>query len=167
LTAGAFPIDGARATALMSDYSRTFEIRWSDLDMNRHMRNTAYSEYAVDVRVSFLQERGFGLPEFARRGFGPVIVHEEATYSREIGAADRFSVDFRVAGLAPDGSRWRVEHRFVRGDGKRSAVLRLDGVWLDLKTRRPIPPPPELHDALRGLAHTPDFEELEPVRRDP
>jgi acyl-CoA thioester hydrolase len=151
----------------MTDYEKTFEVRWADLDMNRHMRDTAYAEYAIDVRITFLKEKGFGLAEFGRRGFGPVILHEETTYSREIGAGDHFSVDFRVAGLAPDGSRWRMEHRFVRGDGKRSAVLRLDGLWLDLETRRPIPPPPELLHALQGLPRTPDFEELAPVRREP
>jgi acyl-CoA thioester hydrolase len=151
----------------MNEYSKSFAVRWSDLDVNGHMRNTAYAEYGIDVRVSFLQDNGFGVEEFGRRGLGPVILHEEATYFREIVPGDRFSVDVQVAGLASDGSRWRMEHRFVRGDGKRSAVLRLDGVWLDLKTRRPVPPPPELFHALQGLAHTPDFEELAPVRREP
>jgi acyl-CoA thioester hydrolase len=45
----------------MAGYVKRFEVRWTDLDMNRHMRNTAYSEYCIDVRVSFLQEHGFGL----------------------------------------------------------------------------------------------------------
>jgi acyl-CoA thioester hydrolase len=149
----------------VEDCTRRFQVRWADLDMNRHMRNTAYSEYATDVRVSFLEEHGFGFAEFARRGFGPVIHREEATYSREIGPGAAFEIDYRVAGLAPDGSRWRVEHRVVRADGKQAAVLRIDGVWLDMGSRRPIPPPPELLEALRRVARTPDYEELEPMHR--
>jgi acyl-CoA thioester hydrolase len=148
----------------VEDFTRRFQVRWADLDMNRHMRNTAYSEYAIDVRIAFLEAHGFPMAEFARRGLGPVIQREEATYSREIRPGDSFGIDYRVAGLAPDGSRWRVEHRVVRGDGKIAAVIRVEGVWLDLAARRPVPPPPELLEALRQVARTPDHQQLEPIR---
>ena len=144
----------------MDAYAKRFEVRWSDLDMNRHMRNTAYAEYAIDVRVCFLRDHGFGFAEFGRRGIGPVILREEASYTREVLAGDTIEVDFRVAGLASDGSRWRVEHRVLRGDGKTAAVLRVEGVWMDLGTRRPVPPPPELLEALRRASPTSDYEEL-------
>jgi len=149
----------------MDPFVRRFEVRWADLDMNRHMRNTAYSEYGTDVRLCFLGAHGFAFEEFEKRGLGPVVAHEEATYKREIGPGDAFEVDMRVAGLASDGSRWRVEHRIVRGDGKTAAILRLDGVWLDFASRRPVPPPPELRTALERAARTEDFEELPPVRQ--
>ena len=149
----------------MSGYTKRFEVRWADLDVNRHVRNTAYSEYATHVRVSFLQEQGFGFEEFGKRGFGPVILREEARYYRELGAGDSFEVDFRVAGLSPDGSRWLVEHQVHRADGKRAAVLRLEGLWLDLATRRPMPPPTELLEALREVQRTDDFEDLAPALR--
>lgn len=148
----------------MARYVKRFEVRWTDLDINRHMRNTSYSEYCVDVRVSFLQEHGFGFAEFGKRGFGPVILREEARYFREIGAGETFEVDYRLAGLAPDGSRWRVEHEVRRGDGERSALLSLEGVWLDLATRRPIPPPSDLLDAFRHVERTRNFEEMKPIR---
>jgi acyl-CoA thioester hydrolase len=148
----------------MARYVKRFEVRWADLDMNRHMRNTSYSEYCIDVRVSFLQESGFGFAEFGKRGFGPVILREEARYFREIRAGDSFEVDYRLSGLAPDGSRWRVEHEVRRGDGERSAVLSLEGVWLDLATRRAIAPPADLLDAFRQLDRAPGFEELRPLR---
>jgi acyl-CoA thioester hydrolase len=149
----------------MARYAKRFEVRWADLDMNRHMRNTAYSEYCIDVRVAFLQEHGFGFAEFGKRGFGPVILREEARYLREIGAGETFEVDYRLSGLAPDGSRWRVEHEVRKGDGQRSALLSLEGVWLDLATRRPIPPPADLLDAFLQLERARDFEELKPIRR--
>jgi acyl-CoA thioester hydrolase len=150
----------------MTAFVKRFEVRWSDLDMNRHMRNTAYSEYCIDVRISFLREQGFPVVEFGRRQIGPVIVREETRYMREIGAGETFEIDFRLAGFAPDGSRWRVQHEVRRGDGKRSALVRIDGVWLDLARRRPVPPPPELYEAFRTLERTDDFEELTPVRRE-
>jgi acyl-CoA thioester hydrolase len=148
----------------MARYVKRFEVRWTDLDMNRHMRNTSYSEYCIDVRVSFLQEHGFGFAEFGKRGFGPVILREEARYFREIGAGETFEVDYRLTGLAPDGSRWRVAHEVRRGDGQRSALLSLEGVWLDLTARRPIAPPPDLLDVFRQVERAPNFEELQPIR---
>jgi acyl-CoA thioester hydrolase len=144
----------------MAIYRKRFEPRWSDIDMNRHMRNTAYTEYAIDLRVSFLREHGFPIDELGRSGLGPVLVREEIRYLREIRTGEAFEVDFRVAGLSHDGSRWRIEHRFERGDGTRAALLRIEGVWLDLATRRPAPPPPGLLEAFRRADRTDDFEEL-------
>jgi acyl-CoA thioester hydrolase len=143
----------------MGTYSKSFEVRWADLDVNRHLRNTAYSEYATHVRVSFLEEHGFGFQEFGRLGFGPVILREEARYFREIGPGDTFEVDFRVAGLSSDGARWKVQHEVRRGDGSRAAVLRLEGLWLNLETRRPMPPPAELLEAFRRVERTRDFDD--------
>jgi acyl-CoA thioester hydrolase len=141
-------------------FRRRFEARWVDLDVNRHLRNTAYADYATDVRIAFLRERGFPLAEFERHGFGPVILREEARYLREISPGEAFEVDFQVAGLSPDAARWHVLHEFRRGDGKRAALLRLEGLWLDLTSRRPRLPPVALAEALRCAPRAKGFEEL-------
>lgn len=147
----------------MQTFRRRFEARWTDLDVNRHLRNTAYSEYATDVRIAFLKERGYPLDEFERQGFGPVILREEARYLREIVPGEAFEVDFQVAGLSPDAARWHVLHEFSRGDGKRAALLRLEGLWLDLATRRPRLPPAALAEAMRSAPRSQGFEELPPL----
>jgi acyl-CoA thioester hydrolase len=36
----------------------TFNTKWSDFDPNRHMRHTAYNDYAAEVRVRFVFETG-------------------------------------------------------------------------------------------------------------
>ena len=41
-----------------------FVVRWSDMDANRHMKNTAFSEYAVDTRFQMLMSRGFDQARF-------------------------------------------------------------------------------------------------------
>jgi acyl-CoA thioesterase FadM len=33
-----------------------FEVRWADLDGNRHVRNTAFSEYATHTRFRLLAD---------------------------------------------------------------------------------------------------------------
>lgn len=39
-------------------YRLSFIPRWADLDPNRHLRHTAYADYATPVRFSYLTENG-------------------------------------------------------------------------------------------------------------
>ena len=45
----------------MTEYSKSYDVRWADLDPNFHMRHTAYNDYAAQVRLNFLQDRGITL----------------------------------------------------------------------------------------------------------
>jgi acyl-CoA thioester hydrolase len=132
----------------MDRYARTYTVRWADCDANGHMRNTAYSEYAIDVRVEFLAEHGCGFDVLQASGFGPVLLREEIDYLRELKMGESVTVDFRQLGMTADGSRWRVCHDFTRADGKPCARIVLDGGWMDLRTRRLAPPPPVLGTSL-------------------
>ena len=84
----------------MDRYAKTFTVRWADCDVNGHMRNTAYSEYAIDVRMAFLAEHGFGFEQFVASGFGPVLLREEIDYLRELKLGDTVEVDFTQLGLS-------------------------------------------------------------------
>ena len=37
-------------------FLKEFEVRWSDLDANRHLSNVSYLTYAGETRMAFLQE---------------------------------------------------------------------------------------------------------------
>jgi acyl-CoA thioester hydrolase len=39
-------------------FSKTFHVRWGDMDFNAHMGNTAYLDACVDVRLMFFREHG-------------------------------------------------------------------------------------------------------------
>jgi len=54
-----------------------FNTKWSDFDPNRHMRHTAYNDYAAEVRVRFFQEHGLSINEFAKLNIGPILFKEE------------------------------------------------------------------------------------------
>lgn len=137
-----------------------FTVRWADLDANRHVRNTAYSEYGTDARLQYLVANGFSPDTFERRRFGPVIFREEIRYRREVLFGDRFDVELRLGGLAPDGSQWRILHRFLRSDGKEAASLVVEGAWMSLETRRLVAPTPDLVEILRKLPPGEDCAEL-------
>jgi acyl-CoA thioester hydrolase len=133
---------------------------WQDMDMNGHMRNTAYLEKAVDVRLMWFARSGFGAAEFGRRRIGPVIMSDEVRYHREIGLLEPLRATLALAGVAADGSRFRLRNEFYRADGVLAARLDSTGGWLDLAARRLVRAPAEIVASLEALGRTEDFTAL-------
>ncbi len=151
----------------MDRYAKTFTVRWADCDVNGHMRNTAYSEYAIEVRMAYLSEHGFGFERFVEMGFGPVILREEIDYLREVRLGETVQVDYMALGLSPDVARFKLAHDFTKANGKASARIVLSGGWLDLRTRRLIPAPEPLASVLGSVPRGEGFIELPPLGRRP
>ena len=63
-------------------FERVILVGWAEVDMNGHLRNTAYLDRCVDTRVTFFSEHGFPAVEFSRQQFGPVIVDAVAQLAR-------------------------------------------------------------------------------------
>jgi acyl-CoA thioester hydrolase len=137
-----------------------FEVRWADLDGNRHVRNTAFSEYATHTRFRLLAAHGFDQARLEALRFGPVMMREEIRYRREVRFGDAVVVDVRCAGLADDGSQWRVHQDVLRPDGKEAVALTIQGGWIDLDTRKLVAPPQELAAVMGSLPRTRDYETL-------
>jgi acyl-CoA thioester hydrolase len=146
-------------------FSLTYPLLWADVDPNGHARHTVYGDYAVDVRLRFLAENGFSMARFQEFHFGPVLLEEHNRYLREVRLGDSLRINIRFAGASADFSRWIIEHEVFRQDGKKAAILRLEGAWLDLETRRMVSPPVELQQAFASAPRTPDFVELPLFRR--
>ena len=144
----------------VSLYATTLETGWSDIDMNGHLANTAYLAKAVDVRLRFFALHRFGVGEFARLRIGPVVMTDEIGYFREVHLQETLTATLALAGLADDGSRWRLCNEFHRTDGKLAARVTSLGGWLDLDARRLVAPPPPLAAALATLARTAEFAAL-------
>ncbi|HEY2291685.1 MAG TPA: thioesterase family protein [Thermoanaerobaculia bacterium] len=146
-------------------FSRTFHVRWGDMDFNAHMRNTAYLDTAVDVRLMYFAENGFPSSEFERLRLGPVVRRDELEYYREFHLLDPVTVTLELAGISPDGSRFRLRNDFFRQDGTLAARLTSTGGWLDLAQRRLVVPPEAITDLLKALPRTADFEEMAPLQK--
>ncbi len=144
---------------------KTYEVRWSDVDANGHMRNTAYSEYATDVRIAFFGEAGFGWRRFEELGLAPVLLREEIDYRREAGLGERVRVTLQAAGLSPDGARWKLRNVLTRAGGEEMARVTVLGGFIHLTDRRLMVPPPELAAALARVERVAAFEELRPLQR--
>ena len=133
---------------------------WQDMDMNGHMRNTACLEKAVDVRLMWFARSGFDTADFGRRRIGPVIMSDEVRYHREVGLLAPLRATLALAGVAEDGSRFRLRNEFYRADGALAARLDSTGGWLDLAARKLILPPAEFAASLEALGRTDDFVAL-------
>ncbi|HTP53213.1 MAG TPA: acyl-CoA thioesterase [Anaeromyxobacteraceae bacterium] len=149
----------------MSAFERHFTIRWSDVDANGHMRNTAYSELCSDTRVAMLAALGFPWERFEALALGPVLLRETIVYRREAALGEDVRVDARVAGLSPDGARWRIRHRLFKSDGLPMARITVLCAWIGFAARRLVVPPAELALALASLERTGAFRELPLLRR--
>lgn len=145
-------------------FRKTFEVRWSECDANGHLRNTAYSEYAIETRLSFMAEHGFPWSRFVALGMGPVLQREEIDYFRELRLGDTVEVDFRTAGQSLEGGRFKLSHDFFRPGGERVARLVLQGGWLDFQRRKLTAPPEGLLRAMAELERDDSYEVLPPIK---
>lgn len=139
-------------------YSQRFTVIWADCDPNRHMRHSAYADYAAHTRYAFFTHMGFSMDRLQALQIGPILFREELLYRREIHLGDEIEVDVAVTSLREDFSRWSFRSRvFNRTAGTLAAAVNVDGAWLDLASRKLAVPPHELGLVLQNL---PVAEEL-------
>src|SRR5690349_9791753 len=124
----------------MDKYEIPIQIRWSDIDQNRHVRHSAYYDYGAMVRLRFLNEQGLTMQKMEALRMGPVIFREEAVFRREIAPEDSVTIDTEVLAATADYSRWSLRHRLVKGETTLAAILQVDGAWLGLDTRKLVVP---------------------------
>lgn len=143
-------------------FSRRFLVGWGSVDANGHMRNTAYFDAAADVRLAFLESRGWDRRRFEDAGIGPVALEEHIRYRHELRLREAFDVTLELAGIGPDGARLRLRSRFLGREAREGAALTSDLAWMDLRSRRLCPVPADLAEAFLQLVPTEDFEPLAP-----
>ncbi|MET2985949.1 acyl-CoA thioesterase [Aureibaculum conchae] len=138
-----------------------FHTKWADFDANRHMRHTAYNDYAAECRVRFLTENGFGIERFEKDNIGPVLFKEETTFYREIKLGEDITVELFLAGMSKNGERFKMFHKIFREDGVLVAEVKIYAAWLDLEKRKLISPPTDLVEkTLNNLEKVENFEEI-------
>jgi acyl-CoA thioester hydrolase len=144
----------------MTPFTMSFPVRWADLDPNRHLRHSAFNDYGTHIRFSYLEQQGFGMEEYHRLDFSPVILREEVRFLREVRQGDTITLDMRLVAASPKLTRFRLAHDVTRSDGVLAAVVEVDVGWMDLTKRKLIAPPDELAAAMRRVQPQDGFEEL-------
>jgi len=140
--------------------TRKFLAGWGDVDMNGHMRGTAYLNKAIDARVSILAEMGFPREEFTRLRLGVVGMKDEIEYRREVRWMEEVVITVLIARLALDGSRFRFQHDVLAADGALCARITTTLGFMNLDERKLVAPPPKVLALLQTFPRTEDFAEL-------
>ena len=120
----------------MENYSMKLQIRWADIDQNRHLRHSIYYDFGAWIRIKFLGEHGLSAARMDELNMGPIIFREEAIFKREIRPEDEITIDVELVASTPDFRRWSLRHHFRKGDGTVAAILNLDGAWIDIQKRK-------------------------------
>ena len=144
----------------MNEYSMNYEVRWSDLDANGHVNYSAYINAAGDLRFRFFSEHDFPPDKFEVLGIGPVYTAIHAWFLREVRMGETVTISFALSGLSPQGGRWKALHEILKSNGKRAVTLEVEGVILNLTTRKPVLPTAELLQTFSLIPRSKDFQEM-------
>jgi acyl-CoA thioester hydrolase len=141
-------------------YSQLFEIRWSDLDANRHLANSSYQNFMSHTRMAFLVKNGFSQQELVKHNIGPIVFYEHIFYFKEIKPEDKVRVSLELKGLSEDGMFFQFEHNLYNQKGENCARCDMMGSWIDLKSRQLTALPEHLLYPLEHLTKTEDYNVL-------
>ena len=141
-------------------YTKEFEIRWSDVDANRHLRNSTYIDFMSHTRMSFFLEKGFGQVDLAKLNLGPVALYEHMYYFKEVFPGKPIHVTLQLKGISENGMFFEFLHNFYDSNGRNVARCDMMGAWIDLRERKLTGLPEELFHYLEGLDKTADFRIL-------
>jgi len=137
-----------------------FATKWADFDPNRHMRHTAYNDYAAEVRVRYFAKYHFSIDEFTRHNLGPILFTEETSFRKEIHLGENITVNLKLQGLSENNERWKIIHEVYNEAGKLSAIIKVYGAWIDLTKRKLRVPPTETKAMFDFAERSEDFEEI-------
>lgn len=135
----------------------SFQLKWSDLDPNIHMRHSSYYDYAAQARVNFLADHHFTLKEMAIHQVFPVLFREEALFHKEIGFNEIFHIELELIKSSEDFRKWGIVNTFYKNSGDKAATLTVEGGWMDAKTRKISRPPDLLFHAFEAMPRHKDF----------
>ncbi|MBW2938453.1 thioesterase family protein [Aureisphaera sp. CAU 1614] len=141
-------------------YTKQFEIRWSDVDANLHLRNSAYIDYMSHTRMSYFNEKGFGQKRLYKMHLGPVALYEHMYYFKEVFPGKPIQVSIQLNGISEKGTFFSFVHNFYNREGKNLARCEMLGAWIDLETRKLADPPQDIWNFLDGIDKTEDFKIL-------
>ncbi|MEJ7770044.1 MAG: acyl-CoA thioesterase [Chitinophagaceae bacterium] len=145
----------------METYKKKIEIRWADLDPNFHLRHSVYYDFGASARIDYLQQNGITAQFMHERVFGPVILREECVFKKEIRPNDEISIDLVLVKAREDFSRWSIRHHIYKNGHTISAVLTIDGAWLDTSKRKLVVPPEEVTKTFASMPRNEQFAWLD------
>lgn len=141
-------------------YIKEFEVRWSDLDANRHLANSAYINFMSHTRMAYMYENGLTRQVFSNHHLGPVVFYEHMYYFKEVLPGQTVRVSLEIKGLSSDGMFFEFHHNFFDVNGKNLARCEMMGGWIDLNKRTLTPLPLDVLEIVGKWEKAKDFRVL-------
>ena len=132
----------------MNEFITSFEVKWSDVDPNMHLRHTVYLDYADQTRIRFFEQQGLSFKRLLELNVGPIIFGTQSNFLKEVLLSEDITYDCRLLELSTDGRKWGIKHNVYKSDGKLAAELTYKGAWLDIKARKLTVPPEEVRNIM-------------------
>lgn len=142
----------------MQNFTQTIQVRWADIDANRHLRHSVYYDYGATARMNVLSEAGLTTRKLEELRMGPILFREEAIFRREVVFEDKITITVEVVKATPDFGRWSLRHQFLKDDGTLAAILNLDGAWIDLDRRKLALPNEFIKNVFERFPRAQDFQ---------
>lgn len=142
----------------MNRYILPVQIRWADVDQNRHLLHSVYYDYGAMARINFLSEQGLTTKKLEELKIGPIIFREEAIFKREIKLEDKIEIDVELVKTTSDFARWSIRHNITKKDGTVAAIINLDGAWIDLEKRKLAMPGELVQKVFGAMPKSEDFQ---------
>lgn len=141
-------------------FTKQFEIRWSDVDANRHLANSAYTNFMSHTRMAFFIEMGLTMDVLVKHNSGLVVFYEHMYYFKEAFLGQPITVSLEVSGLSTDGMFFKFDHNFYNIKGKNIAHCEMLGAWINLKTRKLMSLNDELLQIVNSFPRSKNFKIL-------
>ncbi|WP_405621033.1 acyl-CoA thioesterase [Streptomyces sp. NBC_00076] len=122
-------------------FSVPVTVRGYETDVQGHLNQSVYLNYAEHARWSLLKAAGISQSGLIGSGVGPVTLETTIRYRRELVAGDEAEV---TCGFAwGEGKTFRIEQTIRKADGTVAAEITAVGGLMDLKERRLVADPRE------------------------
>lgn len=141
-------------------YLKEFEVRWNDLDANRHLGNSTYIEYMSHTRMSFFIENDMSVDLLAKNDLGPIALYEHIHYFKEILLGEPIKVSLEVAGYTDDIRFVKFHHNFYDARGQHLAHAEILFAFIKLSTRKLGALPETFIKKVRSFPKSEDFRIL-------
>jgi acyl-CoA thioester hydrolase len=127
-------------------FSVRVTVRGYETDVQGHLNQAVYLNYAEHARWSLLQAAGVSQARLVGRGVGPVALETTIRYRRELLAGDE--VDVTCEFEWGDGKTFRIRQEIRKTDGTVAAEVTAVGGLLNLGERKLLADPREVFKEL-------------------
>lgn len=145
----------------MEKFIKDVQVRWSDLDPNFHLRHSVYYDWGAFCRIEFLIAYGLTSEVMTKMNFGPILFREECVFRKEIRLNDPVTISLELLKAKKDYSRWTIQHTISKNGNIVSAILTVDGAWMEITKRKLMTPPAEVAHVFRKMPLSENFQWLD------